>query len=51
MASITSLILLQAYKKNHIQSVYNVNRMNLKTGNVVVINLFRRRILLYSPSH
>ena len=51
MALVTSLIPLPAYNKIHIQSLYSVIRWKLKTGLVVIINLFRRRILLYSLSH
>ena len=50
MAIVTSLIPLQGYNKIHIQSKYSVIRWKLKPGQVVIVNLFQQRILLYSPS-
>ena len=51
MAIVTSLFHSgYIYDKTHIQSIYRPIRGKLKPGKVVIINSFRRRILLYSPS-
>ena len=39
------------YNKTHIQNVYSAIRRKLKPGKIVIINLFRQRISLYSSSH
>ena len=39
------------YNKTHIQSIYNEIKRKIKPGLIVIIDLFRRRISLYSSSH
>ena len=50
MSIVTYLFLSGLYNKTHFQSVYSAIKRKLKPGKIVIINLFRRRISLYSPS-